>query len=71
MLYVTQVAEVGSGGDTLFANMHLTYDVPRTEQPLVIRHPDTGLKLLFINKPHMSAITQLSTTESTAVLDML
>ena len=27
MLYVTQTPEIGSGGDTLFANMHLAYDM--------------------------------------------
>lgn len=106
MLYVTRVPETGSGGDTLFANMHLAYDllspamqtfleeltalhngalpwlrkgrnpppgydVPRSEHPIVVRHPDTGRKLLFVNNPYMSKITQLSQAESTAVLDML
>ncbi|GGJ84252.1 taurine dioxygenase [Streptomyces camponoticapitis] len=106
MLHITRVPEVGSGGDTMFANMHLAYDmlsppmktflegltalhngalpwlrrgqtppsgydVPRSEHPLVVRHPDTGRKLLFINNAYMSKITQLSPTESTAVLDML
>ncbi len=27
LLYVTQTPEIGSGGDTLFANMHLAYDM--------------------------------------------
>ncbi|BCL25368.1 TauD/TfdA dioxygenase family protein [Streptomyces aurantiacus] len=106
MLYVTEVPEIGSGGDTLFANMHLAYDmlspamktfldgltavhdgarpwlaqgqmpppeydVPRNEHPVVVRHPDTGRKLLFVNGPYTSRITQLSDAESTAVLHML
>lgn len=106
MLYITRVPEVGSGGDTLFANMHLAhdmlspsmktfldgltalhngalpwlrrgqkpppgYDVPRSEHPVVVRHPDTGRKVLYVNNPYMSQIKQLSRAESTAVLDML
>ncbi|MCW8098403.1 TauD/TfdA family dioxygenase [Streptomyces tauricus] len=106
MLYVTEVPEIGSGGDTLFANMHLAYDmlspamktfldgltavhdgarpwltlgqlppaeydVPRNEHPVVVRHPDTGRKLLFVNGPYTSHITQLAATESKAVLEML
>lgn len=106
MLHLTTVPETGSGGDTLFANMHLAhdmlspsmktlldgltavhdgarpwltqgqtpppeYDVPRTEHPVVVRHPDTGRKLLFVNAPYTSHIPQLSSTESAAVLGML
>ncbi|MCX4912328.1 MULTISPECIES: TauD/TfdA dioxygenase family protein [unclassified Streptomyces] len=104
MLHITTVPEGGSGGDTLFANMHLAYellspamrtfldgltavhdgalpwmgqpippeyDVPRTEHPVVVRHADTGRKLLFVNGPYTSHITQLSRSESTALLDML
>lgn len=106
MLYITTMPEGGSGGDTLFANMHLAYellspamrsfldgltalhdgalpwtaagqtppaeyDVPRTEHPVVVRHPETGDKLLFVNAPYTSHITQLSRAESDALLDML
>ncbi|WP_221359439.1 TauD/TfdA dioxygenase family protein [Streptomyces beigongshangae] len=106
MLHITEIPEIGSGGDTLFANMHLAYemlspamrtfldgltavhdgarpwlaqgqlppadyDVPRNEHPVVVRHPDTGRKLLFVNGPYTSRITQLSAAESTAVLTML
>ncbi|WP_413755440.1 TauD/TfdA dioxygenase family protein [Streptomyces sp. MMBL 11-3] len=106
MLHITEIPEIGSGGDTLFANMHLAYDmlspsmkafldgltavhdgarpwlaqgqlppaeydVPRTEHPVVVRHPDTGRKLLFVNGPYTSRITQLAAAESTAVLEML
>ncbi|MGW5494365.1 TauD/TfdA dioxygenase family protein [Streptomyces olivaceoviridis] len=106
MLHLTTVPEGGSGGDTMFANMHLAYellspalrgfldgltavhdgalpwtaagltppaeyDVPRTEHPVVVRHPETGRKLLFVNAPYTSHITQLSRAESTALLDLL
>ncbi|MFH8766319.1 TauD/TfdA dioxygenase family protein [Streptomyces althioticus] len=106
MLYITTMPEGGSGGDTLFANMHLAYellspamrrfldgltalhdgalpwtaagqtppaeyDVPLTEHPVVVRHPETGDKLLFVNAPYTSHITQLSRAESDALLDML
>ncbi|MDR6978334.1 taurine dioxygenase [Streptomyces sp. 3330] len=106
LLYITTVPEGGSGGDTLFANMHLAhellsptmrsflegltalhdgalpwtaagqtpppeYDVPRTEHPVVVRHPETGDKLLFVNAPYTSHITQLSRAESDALLGML
>ncbi|MCX5355727.1 TauD/TfdA family dioxygenase [Streptomyces mirabilis] len=106
MLHITTIPEGGSGGDTLFANMHLAYellspamrafldglaalhdgalpwtaagrtpppeyDVPRTEHPVVVRHPETGRKLLFVNGPYTSHITQLSRPESDALLQML
>ncbi|MFJ9378166.1 TauD/TfdA dioxygenase family protein [Streptomyces sp. NPDC101455] len=106
LLYITTVPEGGSGGDTVFANMHLAYEllspamrtflesltavhdgalpwtaagqtpppeyeVPRTEHPVVVRHPETDRKLLFVNAPYTSHITELSRTESDALLDML
>ena len=106
LLYITTIPEGGSGGDTLFANMHLAYEllspamrsflegltalhdgalpwtaagqtpppeyeVPRTEHPVVVRHPETDRKLLFVNAPYTSHITQLSRPESDALLDML
>jgi taurine dioxygenase len=104
MLHITQVPEGGSGGDTLFANMHLAYemlspamrslldgmtavhdgliafqghtpppgyDIPKSEHPLVVRHPETDRKLLYVNKAYTGRIPQLSPDESRAVLDML
>ncbi|MFJ3196518.1 TauD/TfdA dioxygenase family protein [Streptomyces griseoviridis] len=106
LLYITTIPEGGSGGDTLFANMHLAhdllspalrgflgsltavhdgalpwtaagqtppleYDVPRTEHPVVVRHPENGRKLLFVNAPYTSHIPQLSRTESDTLLEML
>ncbi|MFJ8331586.1 TauD/TfdA dioxygenase family protein [Streptomyces sp. NPDC094437] len=106
MLYLTTIPEGGSGGDTLFANMHLAldllspalrgfletltavhdgalpwtaagqtpppeYDVPRTEHPVVVRHPENGRPLLFVNAPYTSHIPQLSRAESDALLEML
>jgi taurine dioxygenase len=104
MLYVTRTPEIGSGGDTLFASMHMAYEVlsppmkeflsgltaihdglipwqgyapppeyvvPKSEHPVVVRHPDTGRKLLFVNAGFTSHIVQLSRPESRAVLDLL
>ncbi|MPY30229.1 taurine dioxygenase [Streptomyces adustus] len=104
MLYITEVPEPGCGGDTLFANMHLAYEmlspamrslldpltavhdgaqalagytppadyvIPKSEHPLVARHPETDRKLLYVNKAYTSRIPQLSEQESRALLDML
>ncbi|MFF7191435.1 TauD/TfdA dioxygenase family protein [Streptomyces sp. NPDC008222] len=104
MLYITEVPEPGCGGDTLFANMHLAYEmlssamrslldpltaihdgaqalagytppadyvIPKSEHPLVARHPETDRKLLYVNKANTSRIPQLSAQESQALLDML
>jgi taurine dioxygenase len=43
----------------------------RTEHPIVAVHPDTGRKLLFVNKVFTSHIPALSAKESDALLDML
>ncbi|MGI5336089.1 TauD/TfdA dioxygenase family protein [Streptomyces sp. CA-181903] len=104
MLHITRIPEAGSGGDTMFANMHLAYEmlspamkafldgltavhdgaqpwgkqgppaeyeVPVNEHPIVVRHPETGRKLLFVNRPYTSHIPQLSAAESEALLEML
>jgi taurine dioxygenase len=42
-----------------------------TEHRLIVRHPDTGGRALFVNFGRVSHIVQLSPTESTAVLEML
>ncbi|MFJ4834523.1 TauD/TfdA dioxygenase family protein [Streptomyces sp. NPDC088747] len=104
MLYITETPEPGCGGDTLFANMHLAYDmlspamralldpltaihdgaqalagytppadyvIPKSEHPLIARHPETDRQLLYVNKAYSSRIPQLSADESRALLDML
>ncbi|MGW5861285.1 TauD/TfdA dioxygenase family protein [Streptomyces sp. NPDC055239] len=104
MLYITEIPEGGSGGDTLFANMHLAYEmlsptmrgllvgltavhdgaqsfkgyaippnyeVPVSEHPLIVRHPETDRPILYVNQAYVARIPQLSADESRAVLDML
>ena len=44
---------------------------PQVEHPLVCRHPETGRKMLYINKAWTTAIKGLTADESTAILNML
>ncbi|MDQ0955652.1 taurine dioxygenase [Streptomyces phaeochromogenes] len=47
------------------------YVIPKSEHPLIARHPETDRKLLYVNKAYTSRIPQLSADESRAVLDVL
>jgi len=102
MLHIHHTPEIGCGGDTLFASMHLAYEMlspgmkemlddmtaihdaavpwagyeappnlPKIEHPVVVRHPDTGRKMLYVNPGFTVRILQLTEFESRAVLDML
>ncbi|WP_085700384.1 TauD/TfdA family dioxygenase [Pseudomonas sp. B26(2017)] len=102
MLYVKETPAIGTGGDTLFANMHLVLEMlsptmqqflgeltaihdgaipwkgyeapanlPKNEHPVVVRHPETGRKTLFVNSGFTSHIVQLSGGESQMLLNML
>lgn len=44
---------------------------PQNEHPIVVRHPETGRKLLFVNTGFTVRIPQLAPHESNAVLNML
>ena len=46
-------------------------DYPQTTHPLVVRHPETGRKLLFCNPAFTTHIAGLSKPESKAILEML
>ncbi len=105
LLYIRETPAIGSGGDTLFANMHLAYEMlsdpikamlepltaihdgaipyvqgygyrpeqafPKNEHPVIVRHPETGRKVLFVNRGFTSHIRQLARFESQSVLEML
>ena len=105
MLYLTETPSIGSGGDTLFANMGLAYEMlsdamkaflggltaihdgakpwtgsygvkpeipfAKNEHPVVIRHPETGEKVLFVNRGFTMRIVQLARSESDSILEML
>ncbi|MFU2325032.1 TauD/TfdA dioxygenase family protein [Pseudomonas sp. NFX98] len=43
----------------------------RTEHPMVLVHPDTGRRALFVNSQYTKRITQLSSAESDALLRVL
>ena len=105
LLYLEKTPEIGFGGDTLFANMHLAYEMlsapmkafldpltavhdgaipyvhgygyapnetfQKNEHPVIARHPETGRKLLYVNRGFTSHIVGLARFESAAVLEML
>ncbi len=48
---------------------HQTY--PCATHPVVIRHPDTGLPVLFVNEPFTEKIHELAAAESEALLALL
>jgi len=43
----------------------------KNEHPVIVRHPETGEKLLFVNRGFTSYIPKLTREESAALLEML
>ncbi len=105
ILYLSEMPEIG-GGDTLFANMALAYELlsdpmkdflsgltavhdgakpyvgaykstppeggyPRSEHPVVTRHPESGERVLYVNSGFTTHICGLSPRESRSLLEML
>jgi taurine dioxygenase len=62
---------VHDGGHVFRRRFDKERHYPTTEQPVVIRHPESGRKALFVNAQYTTHIVQMTARESDALLGFL
>lgn len=68
---VEELTAVHDGGHVFRRRWDPTKVYPRNEHPVVVRHPESGKKLLFVNEQYTTHIVQLNDYESDMLLQMI